>query len=256
MSRTIQRRIGTTILAGVLAIGTGLQTASADNTPDGAWVPGTESLPPAPTGKESERLQALHYQAPVDEMAGDISTTLVTHTVYARVTGDEEWRSFYGANWMSEAEARMEAADNAMFSQFGIDFVELNFWAWDSAPDSSRPICNTGLLEELVADVPRGSADVVVGYTNNTTSGTGCSVGNHTLVKLHGSTTASRIFNVWTTSQHEFSHLFGAPDRYPDPGNFHTNDVMENQYTNPDFWCTQTHYEDWSFLWANKAKYD
>ncbi len=48
---------------------------------------------------------------------------------------------------------------------------------------------------------------------------------------------SSSSYNRWVTTQHEVSHLFNDPDRYPDPNNSHTNDVMENQYSYPNFWC-------------------
>lgn len=73
---------------------------------------------------------------------------------------------------------------------------------------------------------------------------------------MHGSTTAQRQFNVWATARHEYSHQFGAPDRYPDPNNLHTNDVMEDHYNFPNLWCTQSGYNDWGKVNANRAKYD
>lgn len=258
MSR--RRPSQTALIAAMLALAPASVALGAHGSDDKtvAWVPGTERLPPPPTGREADRLALLNPQEPVDEQSGDISAAVTVHSVFFRAAADDEWRAFYGGNWLTEARSRVEAADNAMYSQFGIDFVYHSSFIYDSAPDTTRAICNSSndLLDELVAKVPRGSADVVAGFTNNAATGVGCAVGNHTLMKLHGSTTAQRVANVWKTAQHEFSHLFGAPDRYPDPGNFHTNDVMENQYANADYWCTQTHYEDWSFLWANRGKYD
>jgi len=217
-------------------------------------------MPPPPPSAINERLAKLHNAPPVIEVGNAAAVT--THIVWAMVAGDEEWQSFYGASWGSQAELRMETADDQMYTQFGIDFRRFGggWYGWTSSPNTSRPICGSGgLLEELKSDLPRISgADVVVGYTNNAMSGSshGCASVNHTIVKLHGSSTAQREYNVWTTSQHEFSHLYGAPDRYPDPSNLHTNDVMEDHYNYPNIWCTQAGYNDKGIVASHASKYD
>lgn len=257
MFRGYTRRVSALFVACCLTVGAVPgSTLAAKPHIDPAWVDGTESMPPPPTGIEAERLAALHNDPPKDELSGDITTAVVTHTVSARVAIDEEWNSWYGSAAASEANSRMEKADDAMFTQFGINFVRSATYNYTSSPNTARSICN--LVAELVTKVPRGTGDVVVGYVNNAMSGSqyGCASGNHTIVKLHGSTTASRVFNVWTTSQHEFSHLFGAPDRYPDPNGLHTDDVMEDHYNNPEFWCTQAGYNDWGKVNSNAGKYD
>ncbi len=100
----------------------------------------------------------------------------------------------------------------------------------NSYPDTSRSVCN--LLSELEGDILRGSQDVVAGFGKNTTSGSkGCAQGNYTIVLWHTDPDPNNErFAEWTTQQHETSHTFGAPDRYPDPNNLHPNDVMEDQY--------------------------
>lgn len=220
------------------------------------WIPGTESMPPAPTGKEAQRLALLHWTEPTLETEGDISALVVTHSVWAKVAADEEWRSFYGSSWASEANARMETADNAMFTEFGIDFRVYSNATWTTSPNTSRGLCGS-ILPELVSDIPLGDADVVIGYTNNLSSGSpGCAQSNHTTIKLHGANTTERVSNVWKTSQHEFSHFFGAPDRYPDPWNEHPMDVMESQYAGANYWCTAMQYLDWNRVNDNAGKYD
>lgn len=184
----------------------------------------------------------------------------MTHTVYAKIAADEEYRSFYGSTWLTTARNAMESADNAMNTEFGIDFVYSSSVSWDTSFDTQRPICgrSDGLLEELQRDVLRGSADVVVGFTKNSLLGSshGCAGGNHALLHLHGSTSTARTYNSWVTLQHEFSHFYGAPDRYPDSGNDHQNDVMEDHYNYPDFWCEQPGYQDHGIVYAFRDKYD
>jgi hypothetical protein len=237
------------LLLGPLAIST---TSAAEP----AWVEGTESLPPPPTGRAAEKSAARWYAPPILEDQGDVTTLVVTHTVFTRAAGDEEWRSFYGGSWQSEANSRVESADDEMYLQFGIDFTVWSYAEWSSGPNSAQPICN--LLSDLTSKVSKLTGDVVTGFTNNAMSGSthGCAGGNHAVVHLHGSTPAQRATNVWRILRHEYSHFYGAPDRYPDPGNNHTNDVMEDPYNFPQVWCTQAGYNDWGIVNSNRAKYD
>jgi hypothetical protein len=190
------------------------------------------------------------------EADGDISTAVVTHTVWTRIVADEEWRSFYGSAWATEAQSRVEQADNGLFDEFGIDFRNYATGTWTTSPNTARTICN--IRTELASDIPVGDADVVSGFSNNALSGGshGCAGGNHEVVDLHGSTTSQRVYNVWTTTQHEYSHFFGAPDRYPDTNNVHPNDVMEDHYNFPSIWCTKAGYNDWGIVNSNSDKYD
>lgn len=257
MPRTLRLRFGGAAAAAIILLGVPAASiaSAAQPPPPTAFVDGTESMPPPPTGAKAERLATLNAEPPTIESAGDISATVVTHTVWTRIVADEEWRSFYGTAWATEAQSRVETADNALFSQFGIDFRNFFTGTWTTSPNTARGICN--ILSELQADIPLGDADVVSGFTNNAVTGSshGCAGGNHEVVHLHGSTTAQRVYNVWVTVQHEYSHFFGAPDRYPDPNNLHTNDVMEDHYNFPSIWCTQAGYNDWGIVNSNRAKY-
>ncbi len=60
----------------------------------------------------------------------------------------------------------------------------------------------------------------------------------------------------WTRTQHEVSHLFGAPDRYNAYAEIHPDDVMEKSWQDPDYWCTNDDFNDWGIVWSNRAKYD
>jgi hypothetical protein len=144
----------------------------------------------------------------------------------------------------------MEDADDAMSAQFGIDFRVLGYLNF-SSQNVARPICT--ILAEFDAESNEdGAADVSIGYINQAMTGNsfGCAGGNAVVVKWHG------FQNIWETSQHEFSHLYGAPDRYPDPNNQHVNDVMEDHYNFADFWCVQAGKNDRGIVNGNSGKYD
>ena len=184
----------------------------------------------------------------IDERAGDITTAVVTHTVYARVAGDEEWRSSFGTSWTSEADYRLETADNAMFTNWGIDFVSQEYVNWDNN-DASAPVCN--FMAEFLSEVPLNGKDVAVGFMKNPTSSqAGCASGNSVLIKYQSSAVD------WKVTQHEFSHLFGASDTaYGDPTHPY-HDVMDDLYNNPDRWCTTNGWWHSQIIDGNKSKYD
>ena len=217
----------------------------------GGHVPYTESHPPPPSIQpDTLAARAAALTAGTNESSGDVSAMVVTHAVYARVAGDEEWRQRFGTGWEEQARAAMETADNEMFAEFGIDFRVWGYAAWITTDDSPRGICD--LLGELGTDVSVSGADVVVGYVDNATSGRsyGCAASRKTIVKWHG------FDNVWKTSQHEFSHLFNAPDRYPDPEGRHNTDVIEDHYNYADYWCYQAGYYDWGRVKNAAGYYD
>jgi hypothetical protein len=169
-----------------------------------------------------------------------VTALVVTHVVTAKIATDEEWRSYYGSNSFQTANSAMESADDKMFVNWGIDFQQYQTANWDSSPDSGVNACD--LLNDLKADLSPGSSDVLLGFAKNpSTNYAGCSEidGDEAEVNWDGSS-----YNRWVTTQHEIGHLFAAPDRYPDPNNLHIDDVMENQFTDPDFWCS--HYQQYA----------
>jgi hypothetical protein len=216
-------------------------------------IPQISSGPHAspPTGAKLERLTALYDHEPDIELEGDISAQVTTYTVYTKLAADEEWRSYFGSSAWSWANSAMETADDEMAAQFGINFTEYQRYTWVTFPDTTRAVCN--ILGELAADADPGAADVLLGYSKNAVSGgAGCAeINGDEAVVMYSSSS----YNRWVTSQHEMSHLFAAPDRYPDPNNLHRNDVMENQYTDPDFWCSQDGYEDYVIMYQHRAKF-
>lgn len=73
--------------------------AAATPEPNERALPLTTGPHPSPpTGAELDRLVALNDRAPVDELDGDVTAMVVTHTVHVKIAADEEWRSYYGSN--------------------------------------------------------------------------------------------------------------------------------------------------------------
>ncbi len=62
-------------------------------------------------------------------ITGDINLNLI-------IPCDGAARTFLGADWQSDLGAYLEEADNALYSQFGIDFVGKTYYSWSS------PTCN------------------------------------------------------------------------------------------------------------------
>ena len=206
-----------------------------------------------------KQLVALYDHVPTYETSGDVTALVVTHVVKARLALDDEWRTFYTSNAFQNANSAMESADDAMFGEFGIDFqaVSSAVFNWDTAPDTSRNRCD--LLAELGPgrdNVPLGAGnDVIIGYSKNAGGAGGCAEinGIRALVKWE-----STALGRWEVSQHEMSHLFGAPDRYGPCCDFpnHPTDVMEDQYEEPNFWCVTPGYVDWLIMDNASGKFD
>jgi hypothetical protein len=197
-------------------------------------------------------LVALYDQEPTVEGEGEISAAVVTHKVYVKLAADEEWRSYYGTSAYSTAAATMESADNALLSEFGIDLTHYQTSNWVSNPGGARNACD--LLADLKADLSPGASDILLGFAKNYSSNySGCAELNGDEAEVNWN---SSSYNRWVTTQHEVSHLFNAPDRYPDPFNQHQLDVMENQYESPGFWCSQGGFDDHGRVQANATKFD
>jgi hypothetical protein len=254
MSSTWNVRASVAMAVALLAIGAGPAVAAE---PD--WQRVSEALPQPLTGPALERAIAANGEAPFDEALRSpeqLAAAVVVHTVNAKIVGDEEYRAFYGASWIDKATAAMETADNSLSTQFGIDFRSYVTANWTTDPDGARAICNApGSLLDSLLTVSRGGADVVVGFSNNATNSNffGCMYGNHVLLRLHGQNASAKTYNSWVILQHEFSHLFNAPDR---SGSTHPDDVMEDPYNHPGFWCEAVGYQDFQIVAANAGKYD
>lgn len=253
----LHRRLAVAAAASALVLPVTAGPALAADPPYDAPLEATEQMAPIPTAAEMVRLVALNHGPPVDERESDITTMVVTHSVSVKLAADEEFRAYYGTSgWKSWAWSVVETADNEMYAEFGIDFVVSTYVGWDSYPDTSRSSCQ--LVTELRDDVSNGTSDTVAGFSKNATSGSkGCAFigGRHTATLHHGSPTSSEEkYSQWTVQQHEFSHLFYAPDRSPEE--YHSLDVMENQYEKPNYWCRNIVFSDWGYVNSNSDIFD
>jgi hypothetical protein len=211
--------------------------------------------PSPPTGAELDRLIALNDQAPVDELEGDVTAMVVTHTVYVKIAVDEEWRDYYGQTAFTPANSAIESADNAMYTEFGVNLVKYQTAYWDSSPDSGD-VDACDLLNDLAADLNPGTSDVLIGFAKNYSNNYGgCAELNGDEAEVNWD---SGSYGRWVRTQHEVSHLYGLPDRYPDSGNMHRDDVMENAYTDPSFWCQYFNMGDgdWQIFHSMADKFD
>lgn len=244
---TSTSRVLASAVAVLLAAGLPIGTVAAAEAPEQVGSSGPHPKPP--TGRELERLVALNDHEPHIEGGGDIAAAVVTHSVYVKVAADEEWRSWYGANAFAVATDAIEAADDATYAEFGINLIKHSTVNWTSNPGSSPNACD--LRNDLDADFNPSPADIVLGFSKNySVDFAGCAAGNVAEVNWNQSS-----YNMWVTTQHEVSHIFGAPDRKSTLLN-HPVDVMENQYQAPDFWCTTSGYNDWGLISFNAAKFD
>lgn len=235
-------------------------------TPANIGIP-KESMPLPPSDGDLAKFRAINEAAAgldgLPEGSADVTTSVVTHTVYARVAADEEYRSHFGSScagstcWQNFSNSVVESADDYLFSLYGIDVYVTSYYSgWTSSPNTSRDACT--LLSDLVAHVPQGTYDVVLGYSKNASQGgKGCSVGDYTITLWHGAATgADERYAEWAVQRHEIAHLYGAPDRYPDLGNVHPMDLMENQYLEPDYLCTNIRFDDYYIVYSDASKYD
>lgn len=208
-----------------------------------------------PRGDDLQRLIAVNDHSPTIEGASDISATVVIHTVHVKLATDEEWRAYYGSNAFTVANRALETADDAMNSKFGVDLYWYQSRDWDSDPDSGSPdACD--LLEDLMADFNPGNSDIVLGFAKNlSVNYGGCAEfnGDEAVVAWEDTN-----YERWVRAQHEVSHLFGLPDRYPDPSGTHPDDVMEKPYDKPDYWCVAWYHNipDFDIFSDHAGKFD
>lgn len=219
----------------------------------------TDSVAPlAPTSGAALRAYlARPDHPPVFEHEGDITAQVVVHNNWIKAVGDEEFRAAFPQGWDDKINNAIERADDEMYVQFGIDNRVYSIQAWDSWPDGPRG-CNSSLMPELQAEVSIGTGDTVAAYTAQAlTSGAGCRSYDYIIVARQNTNETVEKKNRWVVTQHEFSHVYHAPDRYgqPDSGQ-HPNDVMEDPYNGYDWWCTTSPWNDWGIIYSNRAQFD
>lgn len=182
-----------------------------------------------------------------EKSAEELAAAVTVHLVTVKAAGDEEWRSAFGSGWQDAIANRIEAADDALNSVFGINLSVGLFVAWDSA-DIGGSVCQ--FLGEIDNEVPNGGSDVSIAYMGNSSlTYAGCAYlnGSYAVVKRQNAT------NDWKVTQHEVSHLYNAPDR---SGSGHPNDVMEDPYGYANAWCTKAGYNDKGIITNNSGKFD
>jgi hypothetical protein len=255
---TLRRFAFAPLIAVCLCLAPFVPSTKATGCYIGDWECGTESMAPDTLSDAQVAARiALYGNDPTDEAkSGGLTTQVVVHVNNVKVAGDEEWRAHYGSSWDSKANSALERADDDFYARFGIDFRVFKYVTWDSYPDTPRHACTQ--VNEASTKVGIGAADTVAVFSGNAaTDGVfGCSISHYAIVVLHGEDLAGEKYRSWVTSQHEMSHQYGATDKYPDPGNLHPNDVMEDQYNYPGFWCTHPAYNHFGQVQSHASLYD
>lgn len=137
------------------------------------------------------------------------TTTRSTNTVYVWIVADEEYRSYFGSNWQSEAYSTIESADNAFYSNHDINFVVGKYSEWDSNDD----VHDSRLLYEAQSETGwntnQQGMDMMAIFTNRQTDhrGWGEKPGDAWIMK-HQITSGWD----WHLAQHEASHNYDCPD--------------------------------------------
>lgn len=172
----------------------------------------------------------------------------VNHTVEVRLAADDEFRAFYGSTWSSNASARVEAADDKLFSNWGIDLVVKQIVTADTT-DGTRDLCGA-IWPEIRGEITEGIYDIAITFVKNPWSGpsAGCaSPGYDRFIVGYQGPTAD-----WQVTRHEMSHLYGLDDA---SGSVHPNDIMENPYSYPNSWCSHPDWEHYDTMTFNAGKY-
>ena len=140
---------------------------------------------------------------------------------------DDWWDPWDQDQWRSEVRQAVELGDDAFEREFGINFVVKDTGTWDS-DDGVDEL--TRLFDEVRREVDKGTNDVMVAFTNQDvegclrtrfflggpyfwgTLGYAEASGDDVIVLLVEDTNTDNVH------QHEYSHLFGAPDHDGAPG--------------------------------------
>jgi len=116
---------------------------------------------------EAETAATVHE--PTEEMG------LLTSDVSVNMPCDTEWKRAYYTAWHTRANDAIESADNALYTEFGINlYVAASPSCWDS-DDSETDICK--LLDDAVAACGKGGYDMMIAFTGQV-SDCGCAYMN------------------------------------------------------------------------------
>jgi hypothetical protein len=137
-----------------------------------------------------------------------------TNDVHIWVVADEEFRSYYGSNWETQAYNIIETADNKFYTEHNINFIIDKYTSWDStdSEDSSSDLLKEA-QREMDWDVDHDGCDMMAIFTNQAMDHRGLSEsinynGGDAWIMKH------QISYDWDChlAQHEASHNYGCPD--------------------------------------------
>ena len=141
------------------------------------------------------------------------SITQTPKTVNVWIVADEEYRSYFGINWKTEAYNTIESADNAFIRDHNINFEVGKYSEWDS----DDAVHNWTLLDEAQEEsgwnTNKQGMNMMAIFTNQETDNRGWSEsldddgGDAWLMKHQISANWD-----WHLAQHEASHNYDAPD--------------------------------------------
>jgi hypothetical protein len=126
--------------------------------------------------------------------------SILSIDVSVNVPGDEEWKAAYGSSWGPYCSAVIEAADDAMYSQFGINLYVSTYQDWDSN-DSQMDI--TKLLAEAKSERGLNGKQLMIAFTAQVSNCGASYVGGRYAI----------VAESWAKNQicqHEVSHSYGA----------------------------------------------
>jgi hypothetical protein len=152
--------------------------------------------------------------------------------VLVKAVADEEYIDYYDDwwdpgdqdQWRTEVRKAVELGDDAFFERFYINFVVNEVGTWDS-DDKLNTL--EALFDEARREVDKGANDIMVAFTNQDIRGNrrewglwgGYTGGTLGLAERLGDDVIVVLvagYLIRFVHQHEYSHLFGAPDHDQD----------------------------------------
>lgn len=150
---------------------------------------------------------------------------------------DDWWNPWDQEQWKSEIRKAVELGDNAFEKEFKINFIITDIGTWDST-DGVHDYAK--LWDEAWREIDKGTNDIKVAFT-----GQEMRKGKHKVLgaAMYDTVIVNPVRNVFVDNlhQHEYSHLFGAPD--------HTDPAIKciMTYNSEDWvwkintWCSSCH---------------
>jgi len=182
------------------------------------------------------------------------SAELPQRDVSVRAAADEEYvarfdqaRDPYDQDqWKSEVKKAVALGNKAFLEEFNINFVVNDTVMWDSNDNTTDLRI---LFSEARQEVDKGDKDILVIFTAQLGSNYGGPIGiankilGDSMIVIH----RSSLF-MDNLMQHEFSHIFGAPDHGDDSSKYCIMSYSYVDFTNQ--WCGDCH----STIMSNKLR--